>query len=231
MKRIIRKGVFESNSSSQHSLAIMKKSEYYTTEEIMDDIYLNKDGSWNIWESNLEFGRSPFKCLGTFSEKFEYALAALASYKDETYNELERIAFKYIEGLTKLIMPTATTGCPIANPDSNSAYIKEYGKTENELVKMLMEQEEKYGIEMNYWTNSNETYWMYEEPCTGSAEDYGMLKRFLEEEKVSLEEFLTNKKYIIICDGDEYCIWDSLKQNGLINLNTIDYEYPKNNCL
>ena len=37
MKRQIRRGCFETNSSSQHSLCIMKKDEHYTPEEILYD--------------------------------------------------------------------------------------------------------------------------------------------------------------------------------------------------
>ena len=37
MKRQIRRGVFETNSSSQHSLCIMRRDEHYTPEEISED--------------------------------------------------------------------------------------------------------------------------------------------------------------------------------------------------
>ena len=43
MKRQIRRGVFETNSSSQHSLCIMKKDEHYTPDEIARDFYLCDD--------------------------------------------------------------------------------------------------------------------------------------------------------------------------------------------
>lgn len=43
MKRQIRRGVFETNSSSQHSLCIMKNDEHYTPDEIAKDFYLWDD--------------------------------------------------------------------------------------------------------------------------------------------------------------------------------------------
>ena len=43
LKRQIRRGVFETNSSSQHSLCIMKNDEHYTPDEIAKDFYLWDD--------------------------------------------------------------------------------------------------------------------------------------------------------------------------------------------
>ena len=36
----IRRGVFETNSSSMHSLTVMKRNDKYTPEEILDGIWL-----------------------------------------------------------------------------------------------------------------------------------------------------------------------------------------------
>lgn len=55
--------------------------------------------------------------------------------------------------------------------------------------------------------------------------DDDILSGFLEENQITLEEFLANKKYVIIVDGDEYCIWNSLKESGLVDLNQIEKEY------
>lgn len=55
--------------------------------------------------------------------------------------------------------------------------------------------------------------------------DEDILTPFLKEEGISLKEFLTNKKYFVIVDGDEYCIWRSIKKTGVINKNMIAREY------
>ena len=55
--------------------------------------------------------------------------------------------------------------------------------------------------------------------------DEDILTPFLNDEGISLREFLTNKKYVIIVDGDEYCIWDSMKNAGIINMDEIEKEY------
>lgn len=110
MKRQIRKNVFETNSSSMHSLVITKTSDKYTSEEIMKDIYLSNDKNtneedciWKIWdEDKLYFGRSPFKVLSSFRDKWLYALASLVGeYNDKVYKELERVARENIIGLKK----------------------------------------------------------------------------------------------------------------------------------
>lgn len=50
MKRQIRRGVFESNSSSQHSLVVMKNDDHYTVQEILKGLYIQKDGVWDVCE-------------------------------------------------------------------------------------------------------------------------------------------------------------------------------------
>lgn len=227
MKRQIRSSVFETNSSSQHSISILKKGDIYTEDEIMNDMYIHKDGTWNIYEGHLNFHRSPFQCLANFYWKFHYCIAALCyEYGDATWKELEAIAFKYIPGLTKIKLPK-TTKSERAYNENNKDYGYGKGLTEDQLVEKLMEKEEQFNneFELNYWINKDETYWYYDYPDTGYAEDYGMLRDFLDKKNISLEEFLTSSKFIVIVDGDEYCIWGDLKDSGVIDLNAIDYEY------
>ena len=234
MKRQIRRGVFESNSSSMHALCVMKKSEQYTPEEILDSLYLyddyetqEKDCIWEPRKSNMEFGRSPFKAIGTFADKWLYACASMVEeYNDNTYKELKRIAFKYIPGLKKIVMPF-TYGCKLNkdNPKNNGNILcKEYGMTEDELIEYLMQKEEECDIEINYWKDRDGD-WIYHEPYTGQV-DEDILSRFLETENITLEEFLINKKYVVIQDGDERCEFAKIKKTGLINLDAIDHEYP-----
>lgn len=236
MKRQIRRNVFETNSSSMHSLTVMKRNEKYTPEEIMEDMWLSddketreKDCVWNIWnESDLEFGRSPFRTLATFKKKWLYACASLVEdYNDETYKELVSIALKYVPNLKKIVMPI-TTGT-IENKDNprftNDEWTQKYGKTEDELAEYLMQKEEDWNMEIPYW-ETERGYWKFDKPYTGYV-DENILSGFLKKEGITLEEYLTNKKYVVIQDGDEYCYWDDMKKAGLVNMDAIDYEYPK----
>ena len=79
--RQIRKGAFETNSSSAHSLVILKEdllskaledaqeNLFYTDEEIANDM------EWACRYMSWEFSRFPFRVLTDFWEKFAYAYA------------------------------------------------------------------------------------------------------------------------------------------------------------
>lgn len=235
MKRQIRRSVFETNSSSQHSLCIMKKDEYYTPEEILEEIYLCKDKEtgeencvWDIWDRDLEFGRSPFRALGTFIDKWLYACASLVhNYNDESYKELVSLALKYIPGLKKVKLPTTIDSYADKDDEEHKddEYFQKYGKTEDELIEYLTQKEKDWEMKIDYWKSSG-GYWHYNRPFTGYV-DENILSGFLEKEGITLEEFLTNKKYVVIQDGDEYCYWYDMKKTGLVNMDAIDHEYPR----
>lgn len=236
MKRQIRMNVFETNSSSQHSLCVMKKDEHYTSEEILKDFYLwddkntgEKDCEWHIWDGDLEFGRSPFRALGNFHDKWLYACASLVrEYNDEKYKELESLALKYVPCLKKIVIPMISDSFADKDHPANkcSEYAQEYGKTENELNDWFEQKEKDWGIDtIEYWEGDN-GYFHFEKPYTGYV-DEDILSGFLEKENISLEEYLTNKKYVVIQDGDEYGYWGDIKNALLINLDAIDHEYPR----
>lgn len=236
MKRQIRRGVFETNSSSQHSLCIMKNDWHYTPDEIAKDFYLlddqetgEKDCEWYIWEDNLKFGRSPFRTLGNFHDKWLYACASVVSeYNDENYKKLEALAFKYVPGLKKIIIPMIAELIADKEHSANkdSEYAQYYGKTEDEFNEWLEQKEKDWEIDtIKYWEDDN-GYFHFKKPYTGYV-DENVLGEFLEKENISLEEYLTNKKYVVIQDGDEYCYWSDMKKTGLVNMDAIDYEYPR----
>lgn len=235
MKRQIRRNVFETNSSSMHSLTVMKRDDKYTPEEILDGIYLCRDEVsgeescvWEPWDHDLEFGRSPFRALGTFTDKWLYAWASLVhDYNDDVYKELVALALKYIPGLKKIKLPMDSDSIADKNDEKHKDddYYQKYGKTEEELREYLSQKEKDWGFEIEYWKSSN-GYWHYDKPCTGYV-DENILSGFLKKESISLEEYLINKKYVVIQDGDEYCYWDAMKQTGLVDMDMIDHEYPR----
>lgn len=233
MKRQIRKNVFETNSSSLHSLVITKKDEHFTPEEISKDFFLHNDTKnnekkcvWELYSDELQFGRSPFKVLNSFKDKWLYACASLVGeYNDSTYKELLALALKHVPNLKK-ITPSIEISF-IVNKNHlyfiDDKYWQEHGKTEEELKEYLTQKEKDWGIETQYWETDN-GYWHFYEPYTGEV-DENILSGFLKIENITLEEYLTNKKYIVIQDGDEYCIYGNLKESGLINTDLIDHEY------
>lgn len=119
MKYQIRKGCFESNSSSMHSLVVTKKNENIrmTQKEIRKEFYLDEE--WykerhkndekeiveiEPWEN--DFGRSPFTVLSSFRDKLAYAIAEYCgdNYRIESYLQAEKKFDKiFVPLLTHLI--------------------------------------------------------------------------------------------------------------------------------
>ena len=105
MKYQIRKGCFETNSSSMHSLIITKKNENIrmTQSEIRKEFYLDEEWYKECHKNNEEeiveidpwendFGRSPFSVLSSFRDKLYYAVAEYCgdNYRIESYLQAEK---------------------------------------------------------------------------------------------------------------------------------------------
>lgn len=167
----VRRKVFETNSSSSHSISIRKESKYITKEELeeMFKWKVGSDGNLCFWDSDLEFGRSPFEVLANFYAKLRFALASLG-YDDSKREELEAVMYEIIPGLQTINYPT----------------------------------------KRDWDTNEKETYYGYID-----HQSSGLLQDFLSSHNVSIKEFLTNSKYVVWIDGDEYNIKEDLFDSGL----------------
>lgn len=100
MKLKIRNSVFETNSSSQHTLCLTSNTEEYTPQEIKSGMWISGDGALHLDADELHFGRYPFCILSTFHDKLRYVMAALVGnnvYSDQltkgmaNLKELKRI--------------------------------------------------------------------------------------------------------------------------------------------
>lgn len=181
----IRDNTFETNSSSSHSLIITDFDGKYTHEEMMKGIYLwggNKD---RMYESNLEFYRSPFSLLATFESKSRYAIA---SSDGRLADEVEKIWHKYI-------------------PNFNG-------------FKFDMKTEE-YDYDKKEWVDLDEP-----KPIYGGTDDY-QIEGWLKSYNVSLEDFLTMRRYMVVCDGDEYREWYHILDSGLVDKSHIVHDSEK----
>ena len=177
----IRRNVFETNSSSSHSLVITTDNEHYTREEINKNFYMT-DGIVRLWESSLEFYRSPFDMLVTFRDKLRYAIA---SSNGNLVNQCRELCQKYVDGFVDF----------------------KFDK-------------------INYvWDSEIEDYVETDDPIPnyGGTDDY-QIEGWLKKYNVSLEEFLTNKRYIVVVDGDEYAIYDHIKKSGLFDTSKIIHD-------
>lgn len=169
MKKIIRKGIFETNSSSSHSLVVTKNNQLEVFDE--NPWWLHDDGTISIYDT--EFGRMPNRPLIDFYHKLQYLIAAYQ------YDENK---LKEIEDTVKEIIPNF--------------------------------------VKFNYYKDYND------EICYGyiDHQSAGLIPNYLEKHNISFKEFLTNKKYVIIIDGDEYGMWEGFKLAGLINEDFIEDE-------
>lgn len=177
MKRQIRSSVFETNSSSAHSIVIRSANEHYNAKELREHMYINKNGEWNLWQYELEFGRSPFKYLATFVDKVRFVIASICDGEDADKR------FEEIEKIVKEQMP--------------------------ECKKIIIEEPDGLFHSFRY----------------GFVEDEDIILPFLQEKGIDLKEFLANKKYNIICDGDEYLVWEDMMNSGVIDKNEIEGVY------
>ena len=177
----IRRNVFETNSSSSHSFVITTDDEHYNREEINKDFYMT-DGIVRLWESSLEFYRSPFDMLVTFRDKLRYAIA---SSNGNLVNQCRELCQKYVDGFVDF----------------------------------------KFDKIDYVWDSEVEDYVETDDPIPnyGGTDDY-QIEGWLKHYNISLEEFLTNKRYIVVVDGDEYCVWSNIKNSGLVDVKKIIHD-------
>lgn len=181
----IRDNTFETNSSSSHSLIITDFDGKYTPEEMMKGIYLWDGNKDRMYESNLEFYRSPFSLLATFESKSRYAIA---SSDGRLADEVEKIWHKYI-------------------PNFNG-------------FKFDMKTEE-YDYDKKEWVDLDEP-----KPIYGGTDDYE-IEGWLKSYNVSLEDFLTMRRYMVVCDGDETREWYHILDSGLVDKSHIIHDSEK----
>lgn len=53
----------------------------------------------------------------------------------------------------------------------------------------------------------------------------GLLEGFLDDRSISLEDFLFDDRYIVVIDGDEYCVLDSVLESGIVDRKSIERIY------
>ena len=180
----VRLNTFETNSSSSHSFVITDFEGRYSQEEIMNHVYLSKDGKVIMWESRLEFGRSPFDFLNTFESKTRYAIA---SSNGRLVPQIVEVWKKYVPGFSHF------------------------------------EFDEKYRVwdeEKQEYVETDDDNPVYEYGYTDDSMIEGWLKKY----NVSVEDFLTMKRYIVVVDGDEYQIKDKIFNSGLMDTSHIIHD-------
>ena len=169
----IRKGTFETNSSSTHSLVVFKESNAAADNQLWR---LNDDGVLEIFNvSDLEFGRSPFELLTDWYRRLCYAIASCP----DRIEEIEAACYKNLPGLTAIMYPTRRWHQDIGEPY--------YGYVDHQSA--------------------------------------GLLESFLKKHNISFDEFIFDNKYMVVIDGDEYCVFNTLRQTPAWNKDNVEEVY------
>lgn len=195
----IRKGCFETNSSSMHSMCIAKKAK-----KEYDDWNLTLGNGYNIDDQtktfhllkyssdsrDAEFHRSPFRILDTSISKLRYLVGLFVRYKyhkDKKGHE----AFEYF------IEPEAK--------EQFDAIIKKATGCENVQY---------------YYENFNGEH---DYPDTSISNDSGEdVYHFMKRKNLSFEDVIFDPRITIQVDGDEYQEFKKLFDNNFIDRNAIE---------
>lgn len=259
MKYQVRKSVWESNSSSMHSLVVTKKNSNVrmTQEEIRDEFYLNEDWYKERHKNNEEeivkidpwdneFGRSPFNVLVTFIDKLAYAIAEYCgnNYSIESYIKGEKTFDEMFRPLLIRLI-----GCDDVEWDrwddrpfeiyvgsgDNLDEVEQvpYNKliyVDKDERKDLSEDDLVRGMYKNVDIDGRpiEEAW-FDIPKFGSIDhaSSGLLKRFLKDNNLSLEDYLVRKDVVVVITGDEFSTLSDMFECGLINKDSIVLQFPQ----
>ncbi len=264
MKYQVRKGCFESNSSSMHSLVVTKKNSNIrmTQEEIREEFYLDED--WykdrhkndekeivkiDPWDN--EFGRSPFDVLVTFTDKLAYAVAeycgdnyTIESYvkSEKTFDEMFRPLLIRLIGCDDIEWDRWDDRHFEIYSDGNTEYFDEVEEVPYQKLIYVDKNERKdlsdddlvRGMYKNVDIDGRpiEEAW-FDVPQFGGIDhsSSGLLKKFLEQTNMTMEDYLTRKDVIVVVDGDEYCELEALIHCGLIDESAIVLRIQGGDCM
>lgn len=226
------------------------RDEFYLNEDWYKDRHKNDEKEIvNIDPWNNEFGRSPFTVLTTFRDKLYYAVAEYCgdNYSIDSYLKAEKTFDKVFRPLIIRLI-----GCDDIEwnswedtpfeiySDNNTEYFDEVEEVPYDKL-IYIDKNEREDLSEDDLIRGRykkvdidgrpiEEAW-FKVPKFGGIDhqSMGMLKGFLRDNNLSLEDFLVRKDVVIVIDGDEYCELDNLIDCGLINKDSIVLRYPKNN--
>lgn len=242
MKYQIRKNCFETNSSSMHSLIVTGDSGVYTKDEIRKELYIHKDNTVDLWYSSDNYGTS-FDYLSTFSEKLGYALAEFCGdcYSLQNYLDAEDYFYDVFEPLIKEL-----AGVDEVKPSYEREEFDIYEDSINEDAEGNFNPRDveevpyddieyigKWEDQRKITKSGREIYKASEKVVSFGSVDHqskGLLRGFMKKYNVSLKDFLIRKDIAVVVDGDEYCIFDNMIRDGIINMKNIKAKYPSNGC-
>lgn len=226
MKIKIRRGLFETNSSSMHSIVVVKPENIKEKDYFKHYAHNGKISLGYQASDTLNFGRSPFKILHTFMDKVKYAIASYAT--KEKFDEINEYVKHFcnaeleepVDGRERFFFTTDLVRDENGQiPEDHILYDFQvfwddnkkdwYREKDGDLPERI------YDID---WCIINEPYY-------GSVDHQsaGLLNNFLIEQGITLKQFLENPKYIVLIDGDEYGISEILFESGMCSSENFEY--------
>ena len=229
---------WETNSSSSHAIAKVGDDRYVSREELVPENYewtsetlYVRDAVWHPHWNGEGFGRLPFRILTTFQDKFYYAVCEYLGYmspQDDKYDETIEMFENLVADICWCDIEWETKEIDIYEDEDGNEI------PSSALIFVGYEWDRGNRIEVYNYPDadgnlhraklSDEVYNVPDVGCI-DHQSAGLLRNFLKKEGISLKEFLTNRKYIIVIDGDEYNEWDELKRSGVVNLANIKEEF------
>ena len=208
----IRKGCFETNSSSMHSLAIWKKVKPYDDYELSLGTKYDKDKEnksfelldWTCHdEEDYSFYRYPYRQLTTPIEKLRYIVGWYIDYE-----------------------------YPNGDYEKEPIYKFNDEEVEKELIRLIekytgYKKVQWYKIEEKMTIPSGKKYhkWVEEKvyPNTTFDNDTGEdVMNFVRRKRITLEDLIFKPNYTIQVDGDEYCEFKDMFKFGMINIDNLE---------
>lgn len=223
------------------------RDEFYLNEEWYKERHKNDEKeivNINPWEN--EFGRSPFSVLSSFRDKLAYAIAEycgdnyrMESYvkAEETFDEVFRPLLIRLIGCNEIEWDKWDNRHFVVYSDKTAEQFNEFKEVPYEkLIYIDKSVKDKYSDdEMIYGGYRNidkdgkpiEDAW-FDVPDFGGIDHQssGLLMGFLEDNNLTLEDYLVRKDVVVIIDGDEYCELNHLINCGLIKKDSIVLRFP-----
>lgn len=147
------------------------------------------------------FAELQWKLKESVEEPGKYILEARSYYYEDGFNRWPfRVLDDFESKLWYLYAHAPVRHLKQKSKDGWDRWTTEYYKVTNFLKKELP------------WLKTVEFFG--ERPYSEATSFLGVLKH----EGISWYQYLFNKNIIIICDGDEYCVWNKLKEQQLVKL-------------
>lgn len=233
--RNVRAGAFETNSSSMHSIAVMKDNDAFTGMYTKDEIFgrYDHDGVIDLDRGNTDFGRYPFEMLTTFKDKLRYVIAAFCGgyepvWADSKYNN--KYQKERLENFSRIKDSLKDLGIKDihVNEDYDAAYLDENGNVVDDYYAEDGPDEEDVDFTINAGGKRYEVTRVRRHEVTRvflssynfgcvDHQSAGILESFLKKENISIKDFLINKKYVIVIDGDEYGTFNKYLLSGILH--------------